>query len=711
MNRSFFLFVGVVFLWKLSNAQVENFNWAFGDSIVISFAEGGGAEVVPTKSKVDVTSIGVASMSDQEGNLLFYTNGETVWNRDHDTMVNGYDLDGNKSSSQGVVIMPYPNVSDQYIIYTADHAGGSNGLKEHLVDMSRNEGRGEVTLKNHTLLDRCLEGLTAIRHCNGIDHWLIAHEYGLDSRFAVFKVTDQGVVDTTFYDEGYQQFPNPGWAKSHYVANTSGNKLASLYEELGIIEFFSFNNYSGTIEKDFSMKKFNCKGVAFSPDYSKLYVVHAPILSNTKLYQYDLKESEIFGDQYDSAKVVNSELVLGEYASGGGSIIMGPDQKLYVARYRREYIGIIDNPNELGELSNFNPDAISLSGRLSGLNIGNFSVAYSRYKTFVGQKDFTGCPLGNDSVKLVCRGGHSYSWSPILGLSDTTSSSPMAKISDTIEYRVLINNEPECEVDEYSFNIRPFGDYQNPQVVKGDDTICIQDSTLLKVESGHSYLWFPTNGLSDTDKGSVIANPDTTTIYNVTISDSNDCYSQQLSITVSVKDSTEIIPDMAVINKCSGDTVELMVTGGENYTWEPSIGLSSDTSSRVDCFAEMPTEYTISSEEKCTKESSITVNILPIDSCATPTSILDGKDGYGITLYPNPARANSEITIELNFTSRGNMRGVIELFDIQGYTHRYISINKKDKEVVISLKDLSPSLYMLKYTLGKEVVCRSILLQ
>lgn len=65
---------------------------------------------------------GRASISDSSGNLLFYTDGSKVWNKNHTTMTNG-DFIGNPPSvfenRQSAVIVPHPGNSNQFYIFTS----------------------------------------------------------------------------------------------------------------------------------------------------------------------------------------------------------------------------------------------------------------------------------------------------------------------------------------------------------------------------------------------------------------------------------------------------------------------------------------------------------------------------------------------------------------------------------------------------------------
>lgn len=100
------------------------------------------------------------SLSDSKGNLLFYSDGMTVWNRQHAVMKNGTGLNTHTSSSRSVVILPYPEISNKYIIVSLGQIG-QNNITYSIVDMdaSRNGGYadGVVADKNIPLLGSTTE--------------------------------------------------------------------------------------------------------------------------------------------------------------------------------------------------------------------------------------------------------------------------------------------------------------------------------------------------------------------------------------------------------------------------------------------------------------------------------------------------------------------------------------------------------------------------
>ena len=95
----------------MSFGQRTTYNWFFGDSVGLSFLTSPPTFVGGSSMN---TAEGCSSISDSLGNLLFYTDSQTVWNRNHDTLANGNELCGpyiisRNSSTQAALIVKSPD--------------------------------------------------------------------------------------------------------------------------------------------------------------------------------------------------------------------------------------------------------------------------------------------------------------------------------------------------------------------------------------------------------------------------------------------------------------------------------------------------------------------------------------------------------------------------------------------------------------------------
>jgi len=347
--RAFIIFSILIFVagCKLSFAQRENNIWYFGNKAGIDFNTG--QPVVLTNSAM-IQGEGCSVFSDGSGNLLFYTNGVNVWDKNHVIMPNGTGLFGHTSSSQSAIIAKKPGENKLYYIFTTDAIENNlaRGLNYSIVDLDRNGGLGEVISKNKSLYLPVPEKVTAVRHENGIDIWIITHEWN-SSSFRAYLLTSSGLNSIENSTPGFPVISTVGtyhgnviWDAAGVIkASPSGNKIAtSVY--FTKFEMFDFDKNSGelsnpiTIQTPISIRFY---GIEFSPDESKVYLTKA--VSPSYIYQYDLSSA--------NAQLIASSNGPYEY----GSMQLGPDGKIYVALKTSSYLSIIHNPNETGSSCNF----------------------------------------------------------------------------------------------------------------------------------------------------------------------------------------------------------------------------------------------------------------------------------------------------------------------------------------------------------------------
>ncbi len=201
------------------------------------------------------------------------------------------------------------------------------------------------------------------------------------------------------------------------------------------------------------------------------------------------------------------------------------------------------------------------------------NVTYIRFNTNAGNAsagpDLSVCQ--GQSVQLSAIGGSTFSWGPTSGLSDPNVGNPFASPSVSTNYTVTVTDDNGCtDTDQVYVDVLSFTGTANAGT---DDEMCQNGSVLLYASGGVSYSWMPTTSLDDPNIASPTANPTATTIYTVEITDLNGCTDTD-QVTVLVRDfpTVSIAQDTAEI--CSGSGVTLFASGGTQYLWSPTTGLS-----------------------------------------------------------------------------------------------------------------------------------------
>lgn len=369
MKKIIFLIL-MFFSLNILFAQREANIWYFGNYAGLDF---NGETPVPLTDGAMSRWEGVASFSDSLGNLLMYTDGDSVWNKNHQIMPNGDGLLGHPSSTESAIIVPYPEKDSLYYLFTVDREGKENGLCYSLINMNLDNGHGDIVpdQKNIQLITPVSEKVTAVRHSNNQDIWLITHGWLTDS-FFVYQITPEGLnPEPDIYEIGakHEDIGIIGNNAVGYLrASPTGTKLASVMPVSQIIEIFDFNNTTGEISNYIAVDDtdFNVYGVEFSPDASKLYVT-----SYQSLYQLNLTLT-------DSLEIANSYTLIGssDVDAYFGAIQLATNGKIYLSHNFSQYLGVVHNPSETPENCNFELYGQHLGGRYAQLGLPNFIQTY-----------------------------------------------------------------------------------------------------------------------------------------------------------------------------------------------------------------------------------------------------------------------------------------------------------------------------------------------
>ncbi len=332
-------------------------HWYFGGQAGIRF--GGPAPVALNNSAMTQVE-GVATMSDSTGQLLFYTNGITVYNRNHVVMQNGTGLTSHSSNTQAAMIIPYPGKPNQYFIVTPDPYYYS------VVDMTLDNGNGGIIpeQKNILITMERSEKVTAVYAVNQRDIWLITCAQQ-QKRFNVYLVNENGISTLPVVS----QFDDPIFSGyyGYMKASPNGKNLVTA-DFTQHFHLYDFNSQTGVVSNQrrivppTSIGGFGTYGIEFSPNGKLVYTADHRGLN--RVYQFNISLGDVSLIQNSMVSLQNSPAAL-------GALQLGPDGKIYVAK-ENGYLGVIHNPNQIGTDCNYTYDGLFLAGRQSYLGLPGF---------------------------------------------------------------------------------------------------------------------------------------------------------------------------------------------------------------------------------------------------------------------------------------------------------------------------------------------------
>jgi gliding motility-associated-like protein len=380
---------------SFSNAQKQGDIWYFGLQSGLDFSTGIPVPISNGQTGTDVpfwdVQEGTSSISNNLGNILFYTGGKTIWNRYHNPMPNGFGLMGGTSSTQSSIIIPQPGNDSLFYVFTSDEFQSyptSKGYRYSIVNMCLDNGNGDVTpnQKNILLADSCTEKLSACEDIFGNGYWIMGHKM-FSNKFIAWHLTSAGISNTVISQigtvhgwESIGTYWQNGAAQGQMKFNSDGTRLAVAISnnDPAVLDLFDFNKATGIVSSschiviDSALGK-RIYGIEFSPNGSKLYASLSGGSGGKRIYQYDLS---IGGSTCNS--IISSRQTI--FQSDFNSIMFGmqlaTNQKIYVVCNSYNDLGCINFPDLTGSSSGFDSSAVNISGVLNNYTLPSFIAGY-----------------------------------------------------------------------------------------------------------------------------------------------------------------------------------------------------------------------------------------------------------------------------------------------------------------------------------------------
>ncbi|MBP6696618.1 MAG: HYR domain-containing protein [Flavobacteriales bacterium] len=329
--------------------RASEMHWYFGDSASIDFNSG---NPVAGSASAMFCREGNACISDASGDLLFYTNGLTIWDRTHQVMANGSGLLGGTllSSINQALILPWPGSSTVYCVITMDELENNyaNGVRWSQVDMTLNGGLGAVTLKNQFLHDQGQESMAATYHANGTDIWVLFPRPS-PARIELYLLTANG------FQAPIITVPPNSDNIMRPIFSHSGKRLAITWRTpfpfINSWHLLDFDPATGALSNqlDFPLPGFSfAQACEFSPNDQVLYMSDFD-----GLHQYDLTQTT-------ASAIQNSQYTLNANITPL-HVRLAPNGKIYDEAKFTANMASIEAPNNLGAACAYTTMSVVLS--------------------------------------------------------------------------------------------------------------------------------------------------------------------------------------------------------------------------------------------------------------------------------------------------------------------------------------------------------------
>lgn len=335
-----------------------------------------------------------ASICDFEGNLLFYTNGCSLFDANHNVVADGDRLyDGENwvldqfcylgfNLPQGAIIIPSPVFQNQYLLFhmNARYVKTPNNgilLSDTLYCTTINvQNDGSVTIAKKAepiILDTIELGhLSAIQRSNKKDWWLMVPKRNGEEYF-ILDISIDGIKTNSQKIGPRFTFENTWVGQSKFTPNS---KNYIRYSPKDGIHIFDFDLSSGALSNPRSLinwksdyKDETFGGMSISPNSELLYLSTIEGLYQTPINSIINPDSLLLIDTFNGtqcpffdANFFQSEL--------------GPDGRIYIsASGGCRYLHVIQQPDKRGKTCEFEQSAIKLV-TYNSYTIPNFPVFY-----------------------------------------------------------------------------------------------------------------------------------------------------------------------------------------------------------------------------------------------------------------------------------------------------------------------------------------------
>ena len=318
-----------------------------------------------------------AIISDTLGNLLFYTNGQEIYNKNHQRMPNGiinagdvWNLNFQNGQTLGIglcqsaLALPMPNYPNLYkLFYVQVNRIGNiyitNRVLTATVNMNTNNGLGSVINKDipiwqNDTIDASL--LTACRHANGRDWWIISHRFGLDTTYR-FLLDPSGVhLKGKQHLQAHLPQDSSGYS-THACFSPDGSKYAIYNVAYMGVYLYDFDRCTGELSnKKVLWRPLRLGGLAFSPNSRYLYA-----LDDVVVVQHDTDAPNI-NATLDTVGVRDTTVLSGGFYDVYFFLPqLAPDGKIYFnCAGSGTWLHTIENPDMGDDACDVNIGAVAL---------------------------------------------------------------------------------------------------------------------------------------------------------------------------------------------------------------------------------------------------------------------------------------------------------------------------------------------------------------
>ena len=328
-----------------------------------------------------------------DGQLIFYSHHNQLFNSLHEPMMNG-GIPGNSSCADGLAVCYMGDNKYLMLSVTGAHDDPLRGLNAYIIDMNGDNGKGMITGAPFAIEPDAADMSESIelipRAGTATQYWLI-YRFGGELRCrAVDALNPTAPVAST-----YTATPITNNITHKFVASPLNDRLALVYPNTGELDVIDFNNSTGALSNRRIVGGLNrTYSVAFSPSGRYLYA--SEYEASPTVRQYDLSPA--------APSMIGTPVTFWDQTVDprkGGGLKLGPDGRIYVVQALSDYVGVISDPDSITD-PNTRYD-------IHGFQLAGAGGMYLAFSTGLTSPDIVACshnlpPVARNDFDTICTG-------------------------------------------------------------------------------------------------------------------------------------------------------------------------------------------------------------------------------------------------------------------------------------------------------------------
>ena len=350
--------------------------WFFGNNAGIDFRTNTAITSNGALTGGNTAPEGNAMVGDFNADVLFMSNGETLWyGNDLELPATGNNMGGSRNVAQNSLFVGFPADETLYYLFTINE---NRRLSFSTVDLKssppipgaalseggNNEG---LPIKNIFLHEPVAEKLTSANRTGG-GVWVIAHELGSNT-FLSYPVTPEGIGFPVKSSVGSNMAATDAESTGYMQISEDGTVLATTVNNPKQIELFKFDADSGNITDPIQLpiaENGTLYGLGFAGN--RLYATVKNPGGPSYLYQYTVDST------LDLTNILASKVTWTVNNEELGAVQLGPDGQIYIARNGKQQLFRIPNDSLSSDFPLTQNTFDLAAGTSSTLGLPNFGA-------------------------------------------------------------------------------------------------------------------------------------------------------------------------------------------------------------------------------------------------------------------------------------------------------------------------------------------------